>query len=214
MGIDLLIWDWNGTLLDDVSLCNNCLNQLLQENGYPQQYDHTAYKEIFDFPIIDYYRRAGFNFDRHPYSDLAARFVQIYTPRSLSCPLCPSAKSALSFAQKAGVRQIILSASEISTLRSQVQHFGLSCYFDELVGQSDFYAHGKLEAGRDWLARNNPDTTKALLIGDSLHDAEVAKTLGVGCVLCAAGHQSRERLLSAGVPVIDTLAELPALLQA
>ena len=50
----LLIWDWNGTLLDDVALCNQCLNDLLAGHGYAQRYDAAAYKEIFGFPIQDY----------------------------------------------------------------------------------------------------------------------------------------------------------------
>lgn len=212
MNTELLIWDWNGTLLDDVALCNNCLNQLLKESGSCAHYDRDAYREIFGFPIIDYYRRAGFDFDRHPYEELAARFNQIYPAHSDDCSLCPGVRETLRFAQDAGLRQIILSASEIGTLKRQVAHYQLTDYFDEIIGQSDFYAHGKIEAAREWLARQKPDPTKALLIGDSLHDAEVAQELGVRCVLCAAGHQSRERLLTAGVPVIDTLNELPALL--
>ncbi|EJX07141.1 phosphoglycolate phosphatase [gut metagenome] len=213
MNTELLIWDWNGTLLDDVALCNNCLNQLLKETGNPAHYDRNAYREIFGFPIIDYYRKAGFDFERYPYEQLAAQFNQIYPAHAGECTLCPGVEQALRFAKDAGLHQIILSASEISALRQQVEHYQLTDYFDELIGQNDFYAHGKLEAARQWLARQKPDPAKAVLIGDSLHDAEVAQELGVRCILCAAGHQSRERLAFAGVPVIDTLEELPALLQ-
>ncbi len=212
MNTELLIWDWNGTLLDDVALCNDCLNLLLKEFGYAPRYDRDAYKEIFDFPIIDYYRRAGFDFDVHPYAELAERFVQIYNEHWPKCTLCPGSAAALEKAHGAGLGQIILSASERTALETQVRQFGLYDYFDELVGQSDYYAHGKLEAARQWLSRQQPDPGRTLLIGDSLHDAQVARQLGVGCVLCAAGHQSRRRLETAGVPVIDTLEELPALL--
>ena len=213
MTTELLIWDWNGTLLDDVALCNDCLNQLLSEYGYSPRYDRAAYKEIFSFPIMDYYRKAGFDFNVHPYAALADRFVEIYSPASLACPLCPGAKEALGKANAAGIRQIMLSASQRDALTRQVQHFGLQNYFEELIGQDDFYAHGKLEAGKAWLQRQNFDLTKAVLVGDSLHDAQVADALGVACVLCAAGHQSRKRLETAGVPVIDSLHELPCLLQ-
>ena len=53
----------------------------------------------------------------------------------------------------------------------------------------------------------NPATT--WLIGDTIHDYEVAQELGCKCVLTAHGHQSRVRLMEAGAPVIDNLAELP-----
>lgn len=212
LNTELLIWDWNGTLLDDVALCNHCLNHLLKETGNPARYDRNAYREIFGFPIIDYYRKAGFDFERFPYEELAAKFNQLYPAHADECTLCPGVAETLRFAKDAGMHQIILSASEIGTLKKQVAQYQLTDYFDELIGQSDFYAHGKLEAARQWLTRRKPDPAKTVLIGDSLHDAEVAQALGVHCILCAAGHQSRSRLLTAGVPVIDTLNELPSLL--
>lgn len=212
MRTECLIWDWNGTLLDDMALCCSCLNHMLKQHGYPQQYDHAGYRSVFGFPITDYYIRAGFDFDRHPFAQLAAEYMELYSDASLDCPLCPGALQVLQTAQTAGLRQVILSASEQSALRLQVEHFGLSGFFDELLGQNDFYAHGKLERGKAWLLERPLDVTATVLVGDSLHDAEVAAALGVRCVLCAAGHQPRETLETAGVPVIDTLFELPRLL--
>lgn len=212
MRTECLIWDWNGTLLDDTALCNQCLNRMLAAHGYPQQYDLAGYRAVFGFPIIEYYRRAGFDFSRHPFEALAAEYIEQCAPASLACPLCPGARQALAAARAAGLRQVILSASEQAALELQVEHFGLSGFFDELLGQGDFYAHGKLEAGRAWLARQNLAPAAAVLVGDTLHDAEVAAALGARCVLCAAGHQPPETLRAAGVPVIGSLAELPALL--
>lgn len=47
---ELILWDWNGTLLDDVTLCVDALNRLLARYGYPQRYDHDQYRAIFGFP--------------------------------------------------------------------------------------------------------------------------------------------------------------------
>ena len=71
----MIFWDWNGTLMDDVDFTHNCLNWMLETHGYPQRYDLAAYRELFGFPIEDYYRCAGFDFARHPYPELAARFI-------------------------------------------------------------------------------------------------------------------------------------------
>ena len=90
----------------------------------------------------------------------------------------------------------------------------LSGFFDELLGQSDIYARGKKETGLSYLKESGIDPASAVLVGDTLHDLEVAQAMGTRCVLCAAGHQSRARLEAAGVPVIGTLAELPACLAA
>ena len=89
---ELILWDWNGTLLDDVELCENALNRLLQRYGYPQRYDLAAYREIFGFPIEEYYIRAGFDFAKHPYPELAERFMEHYNAGVDACP--PSAHAA------------------------------------------------------------------------------------------------------------------------
>lgn len=208
----LVIWDWNGTLMDDLALCNHCLNQLLTENGYPQQYDRSSYQEIFGFPIIDYYRKAGFDFERHSFEELAARYMEIYLPAATQCGLCPGAHQALTAIQSAGIPQIILSASPMDTLQKQVAAFGLSDFFDKLLGQDNIYAHSKKEAGLAFMAEQAIDPTHVVMIGDTLHDFEVASAMGIQSILCAAGHQSRARLQSCGAQVIDTLYDLPKLL--
>ncbi len=208
---DCVIWDWNGTLLDDVELCVEGLNWLLAQFGYPQRYDRAAYQAIFGFPIEDYYRRAGFDFSQDSFAALAERYMQFYIPHSMACPLAAEAPGALAALRAAGCRQVILSASPVTTLRRQVENLGVGGWFDELLGLGDIYARSKVQLGRDWIARDRQDPARALLVGDTLHDAEVARELGVRCVLCAAGHQPRAVLESAGVPVIDTLAELPGL---
>ena len=72
----------------------------------------------------------------------------------------------------------------------------------------DHYANGKLSAGVELLNKTTIPKGDTIMIGDTLHDAEVAKELGIDCVLIASGHQSKQRLLSANVPVFDTLIEL------
>ena len=96
MKLQLVLWDWNGTLLDDVTLCVDALNRLLARHGYARQYDLDGYRKIFGFPIRDYYLRAGFDFDRHSFDALAQSYMQDYVPASAACPLMPGAEQTLS----------------------------------------------------------------------------------------------------------------------
>ena len=54
-----ILWDWNGTLLDDSWLCVEVLNGLLKESGKPT-ITHETYKEHFNFPVIHFYEFLGF----------------------------------------------------------------------------------------------------------------------------------------------------------
>ena len=77
---ELILWDWNGTLLDDVDLCVDALNRLLAGFGYPQRYDHERYRAIFGFPIEEYYVRAGFDFTKHSFAELAEKYMEDTSP--------------------------------------------------------------------------------------------------------------------------------------
>lgn len=207
---ELILWDWNGTLLDDVALCVDALNRLLASHGYPQQYDRDSYREIFGFPIVDYYRRAGFDFDKHSFAELAERYMQYYIPQSAVCPLAAGAVETLQSFRKAGLRQVILSASPLKTLQTRVNQRGVGSYFEQLLGLNDIYATSKVALGLAYLKANqiNPDAT--VMIGDSVHDYEVASALGVCCVLQSSGHQPVSKLAETGAAVV---ADLPSAAQ-
>ena len=148
---DTVLWDWNGTLLDDAALCCELLNTMLARHGYAPVGSMEAYRQVFCFPIETYYRRAGFDFSRHPFAALADEYMRLYTPRSLGCPLQPDACAVLDALRAQGMRQVMLSASKRENLQQQVEHFGLRSRFDTLLGLSDIYAKSKTEVGLRWL---------------------------------------------------------------
>ncbi len=212
MTLATVIWDWNGTLLDDVALCARLLDELLARHGYPPLGGVEAYRGVFGFPIRDYYQRAGFDFSRHPYEELAAEWFAAYTAARLRCPLQPGARDVLAELQTRGMRQVVLSASREDALTAELAYFGLDGYFEAVLGLGDFYAHSKVARGAAWLAASGLDPAEAVLAGDTLHDWEVAQALGTGCVLFSGGHQPPQTLAATGAPVIGRLPELLPLL--
>ena len=193
----MIFWDWNGTLMDDLDFTHGCLNWMLETHGYPQRYDLAAYREIFGFPIEEYYIRAGFDFARHPYAELAECFMAHYNAGVDACPPSAHAAETLAELSRRGWRQSVLSASRRDYLIEQVAARGLQGYFTELLG----------------LAESGIDPAACVMVGDTQHDAEVAAALGTGCVLYTGGHQSRKRLEAVCPHVIDDLAQLPQLLE-
>lgn len=186
----MIFWDWNGTLMDDVDFTHSCLNWMLETHGYPQRYDLAAYREIFGFPIEEYYIRAGFNFAKHPYAELAERFMEYYNAGVDACPPSAHAAETLAELSRQGWRQSVLSASRRDYLIEQVAARGLQGYFTELLGLADIYGVSKVQVGKQWLAQSGIAPAACVMVGDTQHDAEVAKALGTKCVLYTGGHQS------------------------
>lgn len=207
-----IVWDWNGTLLDDAALCVKVMNGLLEKRGLPLLGSLSHYRELFTFPVKEYYRRAGLDLERESFSALALEYIAPYNRAALECGLCPGAKEALAWLQKQGARQLIASASQEDALRAQVQRQGISEYFEAILGVKDSYGSGKEGVALAYLKSQGADLGQVWFLGDTVHDWEVAKSLGCRCVLVAQGHQSISVLKGTGAPVLPDLFTLPGFL--
>lgn len=206
MRYQTVIWDWNGTLLHDAGLCRRMMNFLLESRNMPIL-SKLRYEELFDFPASAYYRRIGFDFERESFEQLNGEFMASYEKRRHTCRLQKGARHNLQALHARGIRQAMLSAYPHVNLQSILAGKKLLSYFDIIVGADDVHAHGKIEQGRR-LKGQLSGTGPILMIGDTLHDAEVAAAMQVDFVLVYSGHQSRRRIATAGARMFDTHAEL------
>jgi phosphoglycolate phosphatase len=204
-----IIWDWNGTLFDDVGVCVDILNDLLRRRGRPP-ITAAQYADQFGFPVEAFYRAIGFDFEAEPYPDVAHAFMAVYDERRLACGLRAGAREALAAFADLGLAQSVLSAYRQRSLEELVDHFDVRRYFQVLCGLDDHLAAGKLENGRRLAATLACAPAEALLVGDTTHDAEVARAAGLACVLIPSGHQSVPRLTATGAPVLNGLPALVA----
>ncbi|MEI6749987.1 MAG: HAD family hydrolase [Bacteroidota bacterium] len=202
-----IIWDWNGTLLDDVGICLQSINSMLKERKIDELSRHK-YKRVFTFPVIDYYRKVGFDFNQENWEKVAMEFMDRYFAKLPCCPLFKDAEETLSYFSNQGYRQVILSAMEHNALTTSVNARGIGKYFDKIVGIDNHYAAGKSGNGHTLINEHSMSASKTWFIGDTLHDADIARELGCQCLLIANGHQSGQRLVQAGVPVLQSLTEL------
>lgn len=202
------IWDFNGTIFDDIGASIKAVNTLLAERGLPTLDSKERYHEVFDFPIIDYYRRIGFDFDKEPYEVIAPLWVALYLENSKHSGLFDDVIPALDFFDSQGVRQSVLSASELKMLSGQLEELGIYGRFEEIMGIDNIYAESKLALAAAWKERHADE--RVMFIGDTTHDYETAELLGADCYLISAGHQPEHKLLAAGsnVKVFPSLSAL------
>ena len=206
-----VIWDFNGTVLDDMQAGITSINTMLAPRGLPVIPDLAAYREVFDFPVEEYYRRLGLDFEKESYHDvLAPLWVELYLKNSVSSPLFAGVKPLTAALRRAGIRQSILSASHEGMLREQLAARGALLWFDEIWGTGTIHAAGKRELAGAW--RDAHRDERAVLLGDTTHDFEIARLVGADCILVAAGHHPRHKLEACGVPVVDSLEEAALLL--
>ena len=203
-----IIWDWNGTLLDDTWLCVEVLNALLRRRGRGP-ITTSDYRQHFRFPVVHFYEYLGFDTDTDTFETVSHEFIAAYEARWLEeCRLYPQVGHILEAFRQNGMRQSILSAAKQEALEIGIHHYGIRHFFSDLVGADNIFAHGKVEQGRRWINGLACDPTSIVLIGDTLHDLEVARAIGCRCILLSHGHFSAERLEASGAPVAHSLGEL------
>lgn len=204
-----IIWDWNGTLLDDAWLCVEALNTILRRRGR-EPIGLDTYRQHFGFPVARFYEFLGFAGDDASFHAISREFLRAYGERWHACRLHEGAETALRRLSAAGATHSVLSAAQQEALESGVRHFGLEHHFQGLVGLDNIYAHGKLDQGRAWVRRLGCAASEILFVGDTLHDHEVAQAIGADCVLVPHGHYSADRLRGAAAPVLAGFEELLA----
>ena len=210
MKYQYVVWDWNGTLLDDMGFCLDITNRLLMSRGLTPIRDLEDYRERFSFPVKEYYASLGIG--PEVFIPAAHQWMDAYMAGEGACPLQPGALTLTDRIRDARMRQIIISASKQEHLVSQLgtrPRIRDNC---PAYGIGDIYAKEKVSLALRVLKDLKWDRNETVFIGDTLHDAFVAEAAGCGCVLVANGHQSRKRLLTAGVKVCADLDEVSDLL--
>ncbi len=203
---DRVLWDFNGTLLDDPAHCLRTMNAVLAAHHLPLMADVDAYREVFCFPVQVYYARLGLPGDGEGFVSAAHEWIDIYREGEGDISLRDGAEEVLRFIREAGVPQGVLSATEQTMLEEQVTALGIRHYFDALFGRGDIYATDKSDIAVRY-AETHPGE-HVLMIGDTIHDFATAEAGGFDCVLVEGGHQSRRVLESCGCPVAESFRAL------
>lgn len=201
-----IVWDWNGTLLNDVAAGHGALKKMVEKRGLGT-ITLQEYKDSFGFPVREFYEGLGFDFSRDDWREVSQDFVDTYDLLAGGVELNYGVREVLANLKRQGIKQYILSALQEDTLRKMVLDFGIGGYFERVCGADDIYAGGKVPRGRRMVADCGILAGETLMVGDTLHDAEVATALGFDCRLFAGGHNSEWRLQEKA-SVIRDMSEL------
>lgn len=201
-----ILWDWNGTLLDDVGISIDCVNVLL-EKLKKEPTDLKEYYQMMEIPLQKYYENL-FNSRKmqFEYKLCTANFQETYPKFIDNASLMSGAKEMLKFFKEQGCKQFIVSSFEKNYLSEYVNKFGVADYFEAISGDDDIHCAPKSQRALDLV--KDIDKKEILYIGDTQADVITAKDVGCDCILICKGHQPREVLEKTGCVVVDDLIEI------
>ncbi|MEZ0068358.1 phosphoglycolate phosphatase-like HAD superfamily hydrolase [Streptacidiphilus sp. MAP12-20] len=204
-----IVWDWNGTLFDDIDAVVEASNAAFAELGLPP-FSVAEYREWYRVPVIDCYAdRLGRMPSSEEWVRMDAVFHEHYEARRSACALTVGAAEIL----RERASQSLLSMYGHEELVPLVRSFGIDGHFRRVDGRDG--TSGTSGKGQ-YLIRHlaamdgHVDPARVVLIGDVPDDAAAAAEAGVKAVLYTGGAGSRRELSRIGVPVADTLADAVA----
>jgi len=203
----VLIFDFNGTVLDDVDLSLDCLNELVNRYLKRNKLSKEEYLDIFTFPVFEYYRQVGFNVSKEKFQEIGKVWHSLYWQDESKFKLFDDFISFIKRKKEEGIYTVLLSASFKEDLLKQCEILNISKYFDAILGIDNIYAGSKMDLAKDYLNSIKEDK-EVYFIGDTLHDYEVANELNAKCVLVSRGHQSLERLKKSKSKIISSFKEV------
>ena len=200
--------DFNGTVLDDIDLCLTLLNEMLYDKE-KKTVSLLEYKEIFNFPIINYYKKAGFTIDGYTFEELANIFVVDYAKRNLTeSKIFDDVELFVNKVKELDYKVVICSASLKPMLIDQLKHFKVFELFDDVIGLDNHYAASKLDLAKEYVSNLAIDLDNSYFIGDTTHDAAVGYACGLNVILVDRGHQTEEVLDKAKSLILHSLIEV------
>lgn len=203
-----IIFDFNGTILDDAYLCYDIERIMFKDIGLTL-FDFNDYKDNFIHPVSAYYELLGIKNEEHNYDELNKIFFDEYKKRYLKeAKVFPNAKETFMYLKNRGYNLYILSATEINTLKEQLKYYGIDQFFDELVASNKIDGKGKIEYGKEFVDSHHFDKTNTLLIGDTDHDYETAIALNINILMFASGHNSYNRLSKLTKNIVSSYLEI------
>jgi phosphoglycolate phosphatase-like HAD superfamily hydrolase len=200
-----LVWDWNGTLLDDLHIVVAATNACLASVGAAPV---TAEEHRRDFrrPVVDYYVGVlGRPIDAVEFAAMNQVFHGEYRRLLVECALTADALAAIRAWPDS---QSLLSMWHHTELVPEVSRRGLAELLSRVDGLRDTgWADHKASYLAEHLAALRVRSDECVLIGDSVDDADAAASVGASCVLYGGGFTDPDRLAATGAPVAATLMD-------
>jgi phosphoglycolate phosphatase-like HAD superfamily hydrolase len=203
-----VVWDWNGTILDDNEAVVAAVNAVCAAFGR-DPIELAYWRSIFRRPLLDCYRELlRCELSTADWVEIDRHYHDAYRPLLPITRLAPGIPDELRRWQAEGRSQSLLSMWFHDELVELVTAYGLTDLFTRIDGlRVDTGGHGKTDHLIEHLTALRVDPADVLMIGDVLDDAVAAKAAGARCVLVTTGVMSRPALETGGVPVVDSIAE-------
>lgn len=206
-----LVWDWNGTLLDDLGIVIRAVNRSIAAFGL-NPIDAGVYRDHYTRPVRHFYDRLfGRTVNDEEWLRLNTTFHETYFELASDVDLSPGARDAMRQLHEAGWTQSLLSMSPQDWLDGIVERLGLAEWFEIVDGLSGPTGGLKAAHLEVHLGTLEIEGSATVVVGDTPDDVAAARHVGARPVLFHGGSHHMDVLEAEGVPIAETIPEAAAI---
>lgn len=201
-----IIWDWNGTLYDDVDISLQCVNDMLIKRNMPT-INMKQYYSYVDTPIIKFYEHI-FDLNIVTYDTICNEYYFSYNKYTEDRVLPQSTVALVKKLNRLGVRQSVVSSYFQKELVSMMKRCGVYDCFEHVSGARDRSVSSKLGRVENAIISSGVERRKCVIVGDTEQEFDIAIRSDIDCVLVGWGHNSPEVLKSKGCAFAENIERL------
>lgn len=199
-----VIFDWSGTLMDDVIFSYNATMKVFEKIGL-EKITLEEFKKEFVLPYMDFYKKFKKNADKKIIDDIFNREIGLINKSKLF----PEVREILDFLKRKKIKMVILSSYHQEGLEKEIKDNDLQNFFADVNGG----VHDKVSAISEIIQRNNLRPEETVCVGDMTHDIDAGKKANLITVAVLCGYQSKDKLLQKDPDfLIDSLKELKGII--
>ena len=184
-----LIFDWSGTVVDDLPPVIEATNAVLQYAGRPAM-DRETFRRRFKLPYTEFYAKES---PHIPLAELEIEFRRAFAASQEPVTILEASRAFLEQAQLESRRMFVLSSAPALAVEAQAHALGIHHFFEAFhAGIVDKKAY--IPA---LLAQHSLDPAELIYIGDMVHDIETARHANIFSVAVLTGYDYPEVLQNA-----------------
>lgn len=192
--LNALIFDWSGTLVNDLPPVLETTNRLLEHHGRTPM-SEEEFRTTFRLPFKGFYDEV---LPEIPLEELEEQYASLFPQAQSKVSLLPHADCFLEFCRRCRWRLFILSSARRSFLIEQAESLGILHYFEEIhAGIVD-----KRIALPGIIDRHQLDPATTAFVGDMEHDIDAAKAAGIHGIAVLTGYDSPAKLARSNPEIV------------
>ena len=194
---ELVVFDWNGTILNDVAASAAAMQKILDKLGDNRTATIELYRQHCSVPIRKTYESLGYShLSNSEIIEINAEWQKAYKNVEHKQILQDGIQSTINWLEDNRIPKVILSNHMKPSIEKNLSRLNLN--FDNILARNEQHhmiTVGKSQLLADYLETQSLDPSKAVIIGDTAEEFDIANSLGLQSIIITNGSVAKDRLL-------------------